>query len=114
MPFAVSWRGQRAGNRDYCGQNKEQPRKDTIAILPICQGPAWSYLLDLTPSHQSLHPSLPGERAAWLMNSQEGGWGLTQEEDQGKERCGIGHGGFSALGQELPRVSEAAHVPEHR
>lgn len=59
MPFAVSWRGQRAGNRDYCGQNKEQPRKDTIAIPPICQGPAWSYLLDLTPSHQCLHPSCP-------------------------------------------------------
>lgn len=55
VPFAVSWRGQRAGSRDYCGQNKEQPRKDTIAIPPICQGPAWSHLLDLTPSHQHLH-----------------------------------------------------------
>lgn len=38
MPFAVSWRGQRAGNRDYCGQNKEQPRKDTIAIPPYLPG----------------------------------------------------------------------------
>lgn len=59
MPFAVSWRGQRAGSRDYCGQNKEQPRKDTIAIPPICQGPAWSYLLDLTPSHQCPHSPCP-------------------------------------------------------
>lgn len=59
MPVAGSWGGQRAGNRDYCGQNKEQPRKDTIAIPPICQGPAWSYLLDLTPSCQCLHPSSP-------------------------------------------------------
>lgn len=59
VPVAGSLRGQRAGNRDYCGQNKEQTRKDTIAIPPICQGPAWSYLLDLTPSCQCLHPSSP-------------------------------------------------------
>jgi len=111
VPFAVSWRGQRAGNRDYCGQNKEQPRKDTIAIPPICQGPARSYLLDLTPSHQCLHPSCP---ESCLAKEQPGGrWGLMQEEDQGKQSHGIEHGRFSALGQELPCIRQAARVPEH-
>lgn len=28
-----------------------------MAVPPICQGPGRSYLLDLTPSQQCLHPS---------------------------------------------------------
>lgn len=84
MPFAVSWRGQRAGNRDYCGQNKEQPRKDTIAIPPICQGPALSYLLGLTPSHQCLHPSCPESSLA---------------NEEPRERSGFGARGGSGEGE---------------
>lgn len=75
-----------------------------MAVPAICQGPGRSYLLDLTPSQQCLHPSC-------LANEQpEGGWGLCER----RKRRSVRQGRFSALGQELPHVDEAAHMPEHR